>query len=475
MENSPQVGYDANMAVPAPDRDPAATNKTPPNPPKRSKGTPRGIFKGGECDKCASKETGEGVNCLFCKELYHGIKCNPDERFNCFPKHSFVNTYKPAVNNENNWEKRPGNVKFVCDICLTKFETNRAESFDNKIDRMDSRISTLANGLASLKSVITTLVSTLTDKTNSAPPPPPDDSLDRLDRKIDSFNTELLNVKNLVTELPNSISEKQSEPSHTGTPQNPWNDSNRVKQLLTVKSTDSPVDQNQIGSILAKNGVQFNKTFVSKGTAKIVLPSSEAAAKAMEILDKEIPSSEISKVKGRLPTINVVGLPSSVDDSTLTQDWITLNPAIASAVDLDVDTDEKSLEILAIRPLKNNDKLQRANVRVSNNVRLAIHKQGDRIYTEHGSLKVYDNFFVRRCFKCQGFGHNADDCRSNNHVCGTCAGNHETKGCKSRNTCCVNCKNQGLDHNHTAFSTTCHCYVREQSRMKNATPFHQRI
>lgn len=68
----------------------------------------------------------------------------------------------------------------------------------------------------------------------------------------------------------------------------------------------------------------------------------------------------------------------------------------------------------------------------------------------------YQRFKVRvfvdrpwQCFKCQGFGHNAVDCRGKSR-CAACAGSHETRDCPNRGSNqqqvrCANCKG-----NHTA-------------------------
>ena len=47
---------------------------------------------------------------------------------------------------------------------------------------------------------------------------------------------------------------------------------------------------------------------------------------------------------------------------------------------------------------------------------------------------------VRRCFKCQGYGHVQGSCRASNPSCGKCAGTHFTRDCTSQSRKCVNCK-----------------------------------
>lgn len=74
--------------------------------------------------------------------------------------------------------------------------------------------------------------------------------------------------------------------------------------------------------------------------------------------------------------------------------------------------------------------------------------------------KVFPYIKVTRCFKCSGFNHHQKDCNKT-VACGLCAGQHETKDCKSDIKCCVNCvwcvKNlkMNLDTNHDSFSKNC--------------------
>ena len=69
-----------------------------------------------------------------------------------------------------------------------------------------------------------------------------------------------------------------------------------------------------------------------------------------------------------------------------------LNPSIKVAEELDISENEKSFDVLTVRPLKNNSQFYRANIRISDNVRRAIANQGDRVYTCQGSKKYMTAF-----------------------------------------------------------------------------------
>lgn len=76
--------------------------------------------------------------------------------------------------------------------------------------------------------------------------------------------------------------------------------------------------------------------------------------------------------------------------------------------------------------------------------------------------RVTDYVFVRRCYKCGGYGHNQKDCTNDVH-CPECAGNHNLKECRAqdKDVKCINCllvnKKLGLnlDIYHSSRSFSC--------------------
>jgi hypothetical protein len=52
--------------------------------------------------------------------------------------------------------------------------------------------------------------------------------------------------------------------------------------------------------------------------------------------------------------------------------------------------------------------------------------------------KLYDDFGVIRCFKCNRYGHLVKNCNYN-QTCGICSGNHSYKQCESNIKKCINC------------------------------------
>lgn len=87
--------------------------------------------------------------------------------------------------------------------------------------------------------------------------------------------------------------------------------------------------------------------------------------------------------------------------------------------------------------------------------------------------KVYEHLYLKRCFKCNGFSHIANQCKENTQYCSKCAGNHKVSECKTKKMCCINCKkanqsnNLKLDTRHHAYSKECGVLQRRLAVLRN--------
>jgi hypothetical protein len=64
--------------------------------------------------------------------------------------------------------------------------------------------------------------------------------------------------------------------------------------------------------------------------------------------------------------------------------------------------------------------------------------------------KVEHEKKVHQCYKCQKFGHSANECRNQTQVCPKCTGDHSLKDCTANVLKCANCNG-----NHPSFSRSC--------------------
>ena len=68
-----------------------------------------------------------------------------------------------------------------------------------------------------------------------------------------------------------------------------------------------------------------------------------------------------------------------------------------------------------------------------------------------------------RCLKCQGWNHIAKDCIETTDTCGSCAGQHRTDTCKSKEKKCASCKTD----DHTSWSRQCPTFLKKLADLNN--------
>ena len=417
----------------------------------------------GVCKRCTGTGVEQFVSCMLCTATFHLYECDKENPDNDILSKSDGKTAYRIINKSGKCEKRPGNFRFVCDPCLTKHETKQTCTTNQNVQMLDNKVSGLSKDVSTIKKLLKQLAS-------------PGNS---------SGDTSTL--------LP------QASQAVSG---NPWENQTRVqnmsKSLLVIK--DSCVDSSVVEKTVSSEGLQVDGKFVNKsGHTVFVLPSQKARTDLKDKLGNlGVSSNDISEPKQRYPTISIVGISDSfklpdrstdADGSkykamlkTLGETLLRQNPGIDNVMN---SGKNDVFYVLVVKPLRNNNKVNQAIVKVSDAVRLAIRNVNDRVFCGLYSCRVYDQNYVKRCNKCQGFGHFARDCR-NAICCGVCAAaDHETQDCpKSVSTyvystgdkhiCCVNCKKAGFVdkmHTHCAYESACPVYKSKQDKLKASLPF----
>lgn len=88
------------------------------------------------------------------------------------------------------------------------------------------------------------------------------------------------------------------------------------------------------------------------------------------------------------------------------------------------------------------------------------------------TCKAFGYVRIKRCFKCLGYNHVANECK-NKIACIKCGGEHKVEECKNNKMSCVNCveyakKNKtNLDTSHHAFAHKCWCTQQMMSKILN--------
>lgn len=100
-----------------------------------------------------------------------------------------------------------------------------------------------------------------------------------------------------------------------------------------------------------------------------------------------------------------------------------------------------------------------------------------KIKLDWNLCRVFDCVSVLRCYKCWGFNHFAQDCKSE-PKCRKCSGNYLEKDCHESVKRCVNCvkmvmdyKLDGITTDHCANDLECECYKRALNRAQKTIDY----
>lgn len=162
------------------------------------------------------------------------------------------------------------------------------------------------------------------------------------------------------------------------------------------------------------------------------------------------------------PRLRITNINTAIPDDSIIDELKKYNDIIAN--------DE--LKLVTIIPRKFRDS-------VSNDIIVEVKSDTYKKLLHAGALnlpwrecKVLQHLYIKRCFKCCGFSHTAQQCKQNNQYCSKCAGNHKFDSCRSRRMCCINCKvaneKYGLNLNteHHAWSKDCKVLSRRMQTLR---------
>ena len=203
----------------------------------------------------------------------------------------------------------------------------------------------------------------------------------------------------------------------------------------------------------------------------VKFPSKEALESATGTVASslgEAPVLRVSEAKKALPKITIPNIPKAMSDNDITDSILKKNANIKRLVD-------RGLTFSLLLTLKRED-TKTAVFKLAPEIRSEIVSSGGRVFVGLARCRVYDRVWVRQCYHCQGFSHNADNCskRSEGPVCVYCAGTHRSKDCTNKNSPkCVNCKtanNQG-SHNHFASSVDCPAMILQRQKVIDRTNY----
>ena len=376
------------------------------------------IDSSGQCNTCQEKtKENDILKCYDCKSTYHAI-CG---EVTPFGNKTFVGTFKKL---------KVDNYLFVCDICLTKRENNEASTLKDQIETLTAKVETLVN-----------------------------------DFKV---------FKNEKTEATETVSPQNGK----------WSDAAQVKRMtssLCIKSNGAEVDMAKMQELARNNSIQVTKTTVKEnGDVYVDLPSIENREKLAPLLnDQAFATNSVIELKTKLPTISILDVKEFSTKDNFVEKIKKQNPTIKKLI-------EEGSEFSIVYSKSDSEKSQRGEckhqivARVGTEIRKAIKVNKDRVFADLSSYRIVDRFYVKRCNKCQDFGHYEKDC-GNSVCCGFCCSkDHKSRDCEkasadSKEHKCANCQKKGKESiGHSSFWYKCPTYMEMQGKLKKTIPYYQK-
>lgn len=211
------------------------------------------------------------------------------------------------------------------------------------------------------------------------------------------------------------------------------------------------------------NGIKENKN----GTVIISCEGEEdATTLEAKIKEKLVTNYEIRKSLLRDPRIKIVGIIENYNEEDLEKEIKQHNSFL-----------KDNIKILHIKRNNNrNNSTAYAEINPSSYEELMHY---GRLRTEWQYCRVFEDFNVNRCYKCNGYNHVAKNCK-NEIICSKCARTgHTDKECENEHDQrCINCIKENKNYkksyetNHTAYDhNKCETYKKLIDRVKKITKY----
>lgn len=370
----------------------------------------------GVCNLCqTTAQANEYVQCFMCKDSFHAVCPNT-------PAAEKIATKTTVSSFLLNSTK--SNFLFLCDCCLTKFEISLANTEAQRINELEQKF---------------------------------------------------LHVDTQLSEIKTLLSAQSSKLPETG---NPWFDKQNWGSVkappapsVLVISKHNDVDKNKenlkvVEKKVMDNNIPLQKTFKNKkGDLCMVLNSAKTRDDLSVLVNQEGSDIVVEKRDRSNLTVSIVGLTEESDKEHVKAMFIKQNDFVSRFAA--VNSIDEHFKVLSVRPLKNNSNKFQVFASVSPIIREGLKNNYDRVILGLVSCKVYDQHHVKRCFKCQSFGHYSRDCTADESTCAKCSGSHSTSECTSGSKKCINCTRKGLsEHDHYASDHTCPIFQSEVEKKK---------
>ena len=368
----------------------------------------------GTCGSCDKKADNQIMSCFACEEDWHVIECTagPDLATKTFLDKSFK-VWKAAGSYKS--------IVFICPPCRDARILQQDIVKSNRMSAIEDKMSSVQEDLKFIK-----------------------DSLARGPERAESSDFPV---------LPQAAYPVKSSDAVI---------------VINNEDKDQPIDRKIIKAASYSSKAAVTSTYQNKkGNTVVVCESVAAKDRLAANLKESVKDRPVLTPAQRLPTIRIAGMEEDFSKDKILEEVQIKNQEKGIIVD------NTNFKVLFTRPHAKNPNLFQAIVRVSNEVRAAIHRAGDQLYVDLKNCHVYNHLHIRRCNNCQGYNHFQESCTKDPR-CANCAENHRTDTCNTQQVQCANCvDNHHENTGHKASDPTCNSYTSAQKKLEQTIGFYK--
>ena len=156
------------------------------------------------------------------------------------------------------------------------------------------------------------------------------------------------------------------------------------------------------------------------------LPKDENRKKLAPLLNNgDFEGHNVIEVQSKLPTITILDVTEFTDKNNFIERIKKQNPDIAEKMN-----NGSKFEIVFAKKSRNDENNFHVVARMDGDIHNAIKGCNNKLFMDCASYRVVDRFYIKRCNKCQRFGHYEKHCQSEPSCCGYCKQDHQTKDCE---------------------------------------------
>ena len=384
----------------------------------------------GTCTRCDNKCENESMKCFGCEEYYHVLNCANS------PKPQVTPTFNKGW---DNMVQNYVNIQYICDACIHDKKLKNDIVVSNRMCVMEENLKLMKENMEKKFIALQESVGKLVNQKNE------------------------YEINNPALPAPAMPPGQQVQST-----------ANRSVIVIKKKKNGPKHEIEKIHQAAVKTNASVSNAYHNnEGDAVIVLENQESRESMLPVIQDEIDPEQFTVVtpKQRQQTITIINIAREYTKDELLERVKSQNTWRFSGIDVN----ETNFKVIYFKKQFKNPEFYKAVVRVSNELRHRIEIAGDKLNIGVTSCAVYDDFFVKRCNRCQRLNHWKDACPDDIPVvCGRCAGNHETLTCHSEDRKCVNCSQAGYTEiSHETSSLNCRAYKEAQQKLQSTINYYK--